>query len=113
ALESHVLHDIWTNIHVFYVNDDIDISGNELRGEVINVSVGASSNSSFGVNGSVHSSDNALSVTLAHEALKCTMGMKPWILIRFALCRGEDVIDGYDEIICRCWASASNLDMMS
>ena len=91
-----MLHYRWTSINVFYVNDDVGISGSKLGGKVINVFVGVSSNASFGVNSSAHSSDNALSVTPAHEPLRCTMGVKPWILVRFTLCRGEDVIDGYD-----------------
>ena len=74
----------------------MDISGNKLRGKVINVSVGSSSNGSFGVTGLIRSSDGALSVSHASDALKCTVGNKPWIIMRFALCRGEDVIDGYD-----------------
>ncbi|MFM7979460.1 MAG: hypothetical protein ACKPKO_09110, partial [Candidatus Fonsibacter sp.] len=54
------------------------------------------SNGSFGTNGYVCSSDGALLVSPASLSVGCKMGDKPWFLIQFALCRGENSIDGYD-----------------
>ncbi|MFM7980526.1 MAG: hypothetical protein ACKPKO_14535, partial [Candidatus Fonsibacter sp.] len=73
-----------------------EVPGKRWRGKILNISVGVKSNGSFGTNGYVCSSDGALLVSPASLSVGCKMGDKPWFLIQFALCRGENSIDGYD-----------------
>ncbi|MFM7981148.1 MAG: hypothetical protein ACKPKO_17710, partial [Candidatus Fonsibacter sp.] len=94
--EAKVPHYRWTSIVVLYVDKAIEVLGKRWRGKVLNVSVGAQSNGSFGMNGCECSSDGALLVSPASSSIGCNVRGKPWFLIQLASSRGENSIDGYD-----------------
>ena len=45
------------------------------------------------------SADGDIAISSSKEVVKCCAGRKPWMLLRFALGRKEEVIDGFDKHI--------------
>ena len=63
----------------------------------MNVSVGRDTDGSFSVRGTLHSADGDIAISSSKETVKCYVGLKPWTLLRFALERKEESIDGFDK----------------
>ena len=72
------------------------VTDEHLTGVVVNVSIGKESFGSFSIRGSLVTSDGGVSVNDARDVINCSLGCKPWVMLRFALCRGEDSVDGLD-----------------
>ena len=67
-----------------------------MTGVIINVSSGKESFGSFSIRGTLITSDGGMSTSEATDVINCSPGCRPWTLMRFALCRGEERIDGFD-----------------
>ena len=40
--------------------------------------------------------DGGMAISEATDVINCSPGCRPWTLMRFALCRGEELSDGFD-----------------
>ena len=72
------------------------VTDEHLIGVVVNVSIGKKSFGSFSIRGSLVTSDGGISVNDERDAILCSLGCKPWVMLLFALCHGEDSVDGFD-----------------
>ena len=68
-----------------------------MTGGVVNVSIGKESFGSFCVRDTSITADGGVSMNGARDVINCCLGCKRWTLVRFALCHGEDKIDGLDK----------------
>ena len=63
----------------------------------MHVSVGRDSVGSFSIRGALHSADGNISISPSRDLVKFCVGSKPWMLVRFALSRNEEYLDGFDK----------------
>jgi hypothetical protein len=72
-----------------------------MKGRVTNVSVGQDSARSFRIRGVPRTADGGASMSNSKKknVVKCCVGCKPWVLVRFALHPGEEQLDGFDNIV--------------
>ena len=96
AFRANMLHFRWTSFEVSSIVPYTKISDTKLRGSVVNVSVGRDSAGSFSIRGALYSADGDIALSSSKDTLKCCIGSKPWMLVRFALSRGEEYLDGFD-----------------
>ena len=51
----------------------------------------------FSIRGALYSADGDIVIYSTKEVVKCCAGRTPWMLLRFALGRKEESIDGFDK----------------
>ena len=62
----------------------------------MNVSVGRDSAGSSSIRGALHSADGDIAFSSSRDVVKCWVGSKPWMLVRFAHSSKEEYLDGFD-----------------
>ena len=72
------------------------VTDEHLTGMVVNVSIRKESFGSSSIRGSLVTSDGGISANDAKEVIHCSPGCRPWVMLRFAQCCGEDNTDGFD-----------------
>ena len=83
-------------IQVVNVSSFSRIVEEHMTGVIVNVSVGKESFGSFSTRGKLVTADGGMAISEATDVINCSPGCRPWTLMRFALCRGEERIDGFD-----------------
>ena len=86
----------WNCVQINNVTSLSHATDEHLMGTVVNVSIGKESFGSFRIRGSLVTSDGGISVNDAKDVIHCSGGFRPWLMLRFAQCRGEDCTDGFD-----------------
>ena len=89
-------HFKWNFVQIVTVTSFSRVMDERLIGAVVNVSIGKESYGSFSTVGSLVTSDGGVSVNDARDVINCSLGCTPWVMMRSALCRGEDNVDGFD-----------------
>ena len=92
-----MLHCRWNSIHIINIVSFMERMDTTLKGRIVNVSVGRDSAGSFSIRGALHSADGDIAISSSREVVQCCAGRKPWMLLRFALGRKEEVIDAFDK----------------
>ena len=75
----------------------MELDDTTLKARIVNVSVGKDSAGSFSIRGAHYSADGDIAISSSKEVVKCCAGRKPWMLLRFALGRKAESIDGFDK----------------
>ena len=94
---SNMLHCNWNSIQIHNVASFFEIEDSTLKGCIVNVSVGKDTAGSFSVRGTPYSADGDIAISSSRNTVKCYAGRKPWTLLRFALEKKEESIDGFDK----------------
>ena len=94
---ADVDHFKWYCIQIVSVSSFSRIADENMTGGVVNVSIGKEPFGSFSVRDTLNTADGGVSMNDTTDVINCSPGCKPWTLVRFALCRGEDKIDGFDK----------------
>jgi len=92
-----MLHCSWNFIHILNIVSFMELEDTTLKGRIVNVSVGRDSVGSFSIRGAHYSADGDIAISSSKEVVKCCDGRKPWMLLRFALGRKEEVLYGFDK----------------
>ena len=75
----------------------IELADTTLKWRIVNISVGRDSVGSFSIRGPLLSTDGDIAISSSKEVVKCCAGRKPWMLLRFAFGRKEEVLYGFDK----------------
>ena len=86
----------WNCVQIVNVASFSHVTDEHLTGMVVNVSIGKESFGSSSIRGSLVTSDGGISANDAKEVIHCSPGCRPWVMLRFAQCCGEDNTDGFD-----------------
>ena len=87
----------WNCIQIVSGSSFSRIVDGHMTGGVFGVSLCKRSFGSFSVRGTLITADGGVSMNEAIDVINSSPGCKPWTLVRFALCRCEDEIDGFDK----------------